>query len=59
VYLSAVVLSNHFHRYDNEVARSIDKMEEAYEIKKLIELKMNEEAILKNYISYRLLKATL
>ncbi|HEV2831579.1 MAG TPA: hypothetical protein VGW31_06330 [Hanamia sp.] len=42
-----------------DLARSIDKMEEAYEIKKLIELKMDEEAILKNYISYRLSKATL
>jgi hypothetical protein len=34
-----------------DLAESVDKVEEAYEIEKLIELKLNEEAILKNYIS--------
>jgi hypothetical protein len=34
-----------------DIAKSVDKIEEAYEIEKLIELKMNEEAILKNYIT--------
>ncbi len=32
-----------------DLARSVDKMEEAHEIKKLLEQKLKEEAILKNY----------
>ena len=34
-----------------DLAEIVGKMDEAYEIKKLIEMKLNEEAILKNYIS--------
>lgn len=33
-----------------DLAEIVGKMDEAYEIKKLIEMKLNEEAILKNYI---------
>ncbi len=35
-----------------DLAQRVGKMEEAYELEKLIELKMQEEAILKNNISY-------
>ena len=34
-----------------DLAGSVNKTEKAYQIKKLIEMKMNEEALLKNYIS--------
>jgi hypothetical protein len=52
IYITLFKWKNDSER-DNiiDLAQSVDKIEEAYEIEKLIELKIDEEVILRNYIS--------